>query len=124
MLIIINIPNVVHTDERGSLTQLVREGYCQVNVVQSKGGTFRGNHFHAKNTETFYIISGALDLTVVKDGITEEYKFKSGDMFSIPPNVVHNFSYTKDTYLVGMYDKGVETMDSSGNYTVTDIIGE
>ena len=35
-------PDFVYEDQRGSLTQLVREGYSQVNVIASKGQCVRG----------------------------------------------------------------------------------
>ena len=37
-------PDFVFEDERGSLVQLVREGYKQINVVVSKAGYERGRH--------------------------------------------------------------------------------
>ena len=40
--------------------------------------------------------------------MSEEYIFYKGDMFKIPPYVLHSFYYEEDTWLVSMYDKGVE----------------
>jgi dTDP-4-dehydrorhamnose 3,5-epimerase-like enzyme len=37
-------PDFVFEDERGSLVQLVRDGYKQINVVTSKAGVERGRH--------------------------------------------------------------------------------
>lgn len=104
-------PNFVHSDSRGSLTQLVREGYAQVNVITSNKGCFRGGHYHKLNQEAFYIITGELKLTVRKDDNVQEYVFKHGDMFMIPPFVIHDFNFTLDTTLVSMYDKGVELLN-------------
>lgn len=101
-------PNFVHTDERGNLTQLVRDGYKQVNVILCKKGTFRGGHYHRLNTEAFYVISGKFKLTLEYSGSVEEYIFKENDFFSIPENVKHSFDYHEDTILVSMYDRGVE----------------
>jgi hypothetical protein len=38
MLIQLLTPNFSHHDERGTLTQLVREGYAQINVIASVAG--------------------------------------------------------------------------------------
>ena len=101
-------PDFIHNDDRGSLTQLVREGYSQINVITSKAGCFRGGHYHKINKEAFYIISGMLKLTVRKDEDVEKYTFQNGDMFVIPPLISHDFDFISDTILVSMYDKGVE----------------
>ena len=101
-------PDFKFGDERGSLTQLVREGYRQVNVITSKAGADRGGHYHKLNREAFYIISGGLDLTVRLEGKEEKHHFGPGDMFLIEPMAAHDFHFTEDTVLVSMYDRGVE----------------
>lgn len=104
-------PNFKHEDERGTLVQLVREGYKQINVISSQANTFRGGHYHKINIEAFYVIYGKFDVELIKDDETSKYTFQTGDMFLIEPNVLHNFYYLEDTLLVGMYDKGVELGD-------------
>jgi spore coat polysaccharide synthesis len=111
MLINILKPDFIFNDDRGTLVQLVHEGYSQMNVVTSKKGVFRGGHYHKINREVFYIISGHFKFTAEKDGIVEEYDFKDGDMFEVLPYVIHSFDYLEDTTLVAMYDKGVELVD-------------
>ena len=51
-------------DSRGTIVQLIHEGYSQINVITSKKGVFRGGHYHKDNNEAFYIISGKLEVTV------------------------------------------------------------
>ena len=107
-MIEIMTPNFNHTDERGTITQLVREGYTQVNVVKSKAGVKRGGHYHKINRETFYIVNGKIQLIVRLDGDEKIHYFGAGDMFTIPPLVTHYFTYLEDTTLIGLYDKGIE----------------
>lgn len=111
-------PDFSFDDDRGSICQLIHEGYSQINIVSSVKGAIRGNHYHKINREAFYIISGRISLFVSKDGKEEKYEFKSGDMFEIAPGVVHNFDFLEDTLLIGMYDKGVCFEDGT-----KDIIG-
>ena len=113
MLLKFMTPDFSFSDERGSLTQLVREGYRQVNVIFSKAGVSRGGHYHALNHETFYVISGKFDLQVSKESVQEQYTLKSGDFFTVPPFVCHSFTYVEDTLLVGLYDRGVELPDGT-----------
>ena len=101
-------PNFIHNDNRGTLTQLIRRGYSQVNVITSKGGVIRGGHYHELNTEAFYIVSGRCRVTARKDGEKEEAEFKAGDFFRVGPYVTHDFEYMEDSVLVTMYSLGVE----------------
>lgn len=96
-------------DDRGTITQLIHEGYSQINVITSKAGVFRGGHYHKCNDEAFYIVSGELDIEV--NGVTE--RFKSGDFFGIEANDMHSFHFLKDTTLVSMYSDCVELPNGS-----------
>lgn len=112
-------PDFIFEDKRGTLVQLVHEGYRQINVVSSKAGFERGNHYHKLNREGFYVINGSFTLEAKMHNSKESYEFKKGDMFIIEPNVIHRFVYHEDTTLVGFYDKGVELPDGT-----KDIIAE
>ena len=108
MLIELLQPDFHFQDERGTLTQLVRTGFRQINVIESKSNALRGGHFHKLNREAFYIVHGSVVLTVSGENQEETYTFSDGDMFVVPPFVKHYFSFQVDTLLVSMYDQGVE----------------
>lgn len=110
MLISIMKPDFEFTDERGSLIQLVREGFKQINVIKSTADSFRGGHYHQNNAEAFYVISGEMKLVVFKEenADKESYTFKAEDMFLIPSGIIHSFYFIKETILVSMYSNGVE----------------
>lgn len=108
MLIEFMKPDFTFQNECGRLVQLVREGWKQINVIQSVQGSVRGGHYHKYNREGFYVATGSFKLIVWMDAAREEYELGEGDMFVIPPNVFHTFAYAADTCLVGMYDRGVE----------------
>lgn len=91
-------------DERGQLVQLVHEGWRQVNVITTRKGVVRGNHYHKQNAEAFYIISGACRVTVGGETV----RFGPGDFFRIDPYDMHSFDYLEDTVMVSMYSEGVE----------------
>lgn len=97
-------PDFEFDDERGSIIQLIHNGYKQINVITSKKGVFRGGHYHKQNKEAFYIISGALTITVNGGS----HRFVSGDFFGIEENDMHSFEFEEDTILVSMYSNGVE----------------
>lgn len=91
-------------DTRGTIIQLVHDGYKQINVITSKKGVFRGGHYHKNNDEVFYIISGKLEV-LVND---EKCLFSSGDFFGIDAGDMHSFKFLEDSIIVSMYSTGVE----------------
>jgi dTDP-4-dehydrorhamnose 3,5-epimerase-like enzyme len=101
-------PDFVFQNDAGSLTQLVRSGWTQVNVVTSRAGAVRGGHYHKYNEEAFFVAEGKFRLIASRDGETETHLFGRGDMFVIPKYVAHTFQYLEDTTLVALYDRGVE----------------
>jgi dTDP-4-dehydrorhamnose 3,5-epimerase-like enzyme len=105
-------PDFIFKDQRGCLTQLVREGYNQINVTEAVAGSKRGGHYHKLNNEAFYIVRGSFDLVARKDGEETKQSFYQGDMFLIPPYVTHDFIFKEDTIFISMYDKGVELNDN------------
>lgn len=122
-LIEILSPDFTFTDDRGTLTQIVHEGFSQVNAVFTKAGKIRGNfHYHEHTKELFFIIKGKIQFTAKYNGVTEEYVFSDGDMFSVNENVRHSFNYLEDTYLVGLYTTPVENEDGTKDIIADDSI--
>lgn len=106
-------PDFIFEDERGTLVQLLHEGFKQINVVTSKGGVERGNHCHRLNREGFYVVEGSFTVDAHLGENKISRTFKKGDMFIIEPNVMHRFVYHEDSTLVAFYDKGVELPDGT-----------
>ena len=107
-------PDFVYPDERGLLVQLCREGYSQVNAVFTRKGAKRGNYHYHKNTkEAFFILAGRVRVSAYSDDESETAEYKTGDMFLVEENVRHSFDYLEDTYLVGLYTRGVENPDGT-----------
>lgn len=101
------------SDARGCLVQLCRDGWKQVNVSKSYAGTVRGNHFHKRNREAFFIVEGGIEMTLERNGETQKVNAQKGDFFIIEPDVCHSFRYPEDTLTVALYDLGVENPDGS-----------
>ena len=95
-------PDFCFEDERGSLVQLCRQGWKQINVSTSKAGVFRGGHYHK------HIIDGEIEISLAKDEQKEKVTVKNGDFFVLKPYAVHSFLFKQNTIMVALYDKGVE----------------
>ena len=111
MLVKIMKPDFEFGNENGSLVQLVRDGWKQVNVLYSKKDSERGGHYHKICNEAFYIVEGKIKLILENENENEESEFEKGDMFMITPFLKHIFIFLEDTIMVSMYDKGVELED-------------
>lgn len=109
MLVEVIKPDFEFADGRGLLIQLVHEGFSQVNYVFSKKDSIRGNfHYHGLNKETFFVVSGKLDLYLEYNGRREFHTFETGAMFSIAKEISHKLIFQTDTQMIVLYDVGIE----------------
>ena len=106
-------PDFVFRDEKGLLTQLVHFGFTQVNVLKSKKGTQRGDHYHKVSREAFYVANGSVELTIRRDGQEQTKLFIEGDFFLIPVNTYHLMDFPEDCTLVALYDIPIEHEDGT-----------
>ena len=102
-----------HIDSRGSLTQLIHDGFKQINVLDSKKGVERGSHFHKRSIEAFYVVSGSVQVSLWGRGSSETVIFSKGDFFEINPFILHNMLFLEDCLMVQMYDFPVENIDGT-----------
>lgn len=107
------IPDFSFYDERGTLTQLVHEGYEQINVLITKSGVVRGRHYHRRTTEAFYIVDGELTVTFERNSEKEDVTFQKGEFFCVLPEVRHTMCFVADTILVALYEHCVENADGT-----------
>lgn len=97
-----------HYDNRGHLYQLVHGGYQQINILESNKGVIRGKHYHKISKEAFFIVRGAVKVTLGIGNDHEEVCFGEGDFFEIKPYVMHSFYFIEDCIMVVMYDIPVD----------------
>ena len=105
-------PDFTFVDDRGSLTQLVHDGFNQINVLITNQGVVRGAHYHKLSTEAFYIVTGLVEVTAIYNDKEKKYVFHDGDFFIIRPFVYHSMFFLEKCTMVQMYDKCVELGDS------------
>lgn len=94
-------------DDRGSLTEFcdLEGNYKQVNILHSKKGSIRGNHYHKDLTERFYIVTGLVSLYVkcVHSGNEKKIICEEGEAFVIKPGLLHTLEFLEDTYILSFY---------------------
>ncbi len=105
--------NFQFSDQRGTLMQLVNDGYQQINLIESKKGVFRGGHFHKVSKEAFFVINGSVDVTFKLGSETEIVHFVKNDFFFLKPFIIHGMHFPEDCLLLALYDKPVELVDGT-----------
>lgn len=104
--------NPVHTDERGSITDILNENVGHVGLITTSKGTVRGNHYHTQSIQYSYILSGKFEVTLARhDNLSEIEKFilTAGDLITLEPYVVHSFKAIEDnTVMIDIISKSRE----------------
>lgn len=95
-------PLQMHTDARGSFTELLRtSSNGQISVNVAKPGVIRGEHWHHSKWEVFVVVSGRGRIQQRKVGTDEILHFDvSGDRMEavhLLPGYVHNIVNLSDT---------------------------
>ena len=83
---------------QGELANLYNdpEGIRYLAFLELQPGGIRGNHFHRKKIETFYVVSGEV-LVGVKETQTSDlvsFHLAAGDLLRIEPEICHAFKPT------------------------------
>jgi len=89
----------VKKDDRGKLIEVFKiPGFGQVLYSTSKPGVLRGNHYHTRKEEKFFVIEGKAKITLRnrETGEIKEFFVDGGspEIIDIPKNWVHNIKNT------------------------------
>ena len=90
-------------EERGEFVQIsYHEEIRHVALFEIKKGFSRGNHYHLKKEEIFYVHSGRIKARFVdlETQIREESVLEKGDRIRIKPLCGHIFNALEDTLVV------------------------
>jgi quercetin dioxygenase-like cupin family protein len=90
-------------DTRGAIQPLVDGDFKSAQLITSKAGSVRANHYHKADFHYMYLLSGAFDYYYRATGTHEEPKclrVKAGEMVYTPPMVDHAVKFVEDTTFV------------------------
>lgn len=91
------------------------------NIITSKGGSLRANHYHPEQLQQVLIVSGSY-ISVFKDlsvpnGAVHSHVAKAGDLVVTPPMVAHCMIFTQDCTFINLVP-GNRDHDKFGQHTV------
>lgn len=117
----------VNEDGRGSFLEIFREdslgvSFVQANHSRSTSGVLRGLHYHARQSDAWYVVSGTArvglaDLRVVTDRpvvATIDLSPDEPAVLYIPPGVAHGFAALTDLDLVYWVTHYYDAADEHG----------
>ncbi len=88
-------------DERGAFTSIINQGeWREVNLVESKKGAIRGNHYHKHTREYIYLIAGEAEVIlsqVTAPAQRTSLTIRPGEGILIHPLINHTFTFTQDS---------------------------
>jgi UDP-2-acetamido-2,6-beta-L-arabino-hexul-4-ose reductase len=78
-------------DERGTLTEVFKFPHDgQVFCIKMPKGAIRGDHYHKRKTEHFYIVEGSTAIRMRPVGGAELTVYVLSEVVTVPPNTVHH----------------------------------
>ena len=95
-------------DARGSIQTLVDGGIQSVQVITSKAGSIRANHYHRSDSHYMYVVKGTMKYIHRPTGDTSVPKWlmvKEGQMVFTPPLVEHAVEFLEDSVFINITGK-------------------
>ncbi len=95
----------VHSDERGSITDVLNDNLVHVGLIKTKKGNIRGNHYHLKMAQWAYVLEGKFEVFVAdfqKIENKERIILNAGERIKFSPGLVHAFRAIEDSTMIDM----------------------
>lgn len=86
-------------DDRGKIQTLVQAAITSVQVITSKAGTVRANHWHRADSHYMYIVSGVMNYYHRAVGSQEapaSFVLPAGSLVFTPSNIEHAAEFPED----------------------------
>lgn len=91
-------------DDRGSIRTVAEGEFRTVQIIESKKGAIRANHWHKTDSHVMYLLSGKaryVELGVGSDGgMVDDRIYVAGDSITTPPLNPHGMEFLEDTVMV------------------------
>ena len=113
------------SDMKGNFRGIINTlKWSEINYIETKKNGIRGNHYHKKTSELFFIIEGIIEVSVRKIKFSKfmKYKFKKGDIFIIEPMEIHIFKAIKYAKWINVLSKKID--DSNPDIHIPSKIGK
>ncbi|MBT3720050.1 hypothetical protein HN789_00060 [archaeon] len=98
--------DVAYEDARGKISNIVDADIKHIAIITSKKGSIRANHYHPKQIQYIYLISGQFesfskDLTKENTEI-EKIIIDENSFVTTPPMIAHAMKFTEDSVMLNI----------------------
>lgn len=103
--VIIKKIDPVHTDERGTIVDLLNEKLNHVGLIVTEKDAIRGNHYHKLSIQYTYVLSGKFEVLIAKSDSPTNVKkiiLGPGEIIIIPPGIIHQFKALEKATIIDM----------------------
>jgi len=89
------------SDDRGDIISLI-DDFANVQVIYSKKGSMRANHYHKTDSHYCYLIKGLIEYIWRdhKDNLIYKEIISPGEIFLTGPNIDHEMIFKEDSIMV------------------------
>lgn len=94
-----------YEDARGAIQTLVEGGIHSIQVITSKAGTVRANHWHREDSHYLYMVEGVMEYYYRPVGDTSEPRcviVKAGQQIFTPSNLEHATHFLEDSVFLNI----------------------
>lgn len=106
-------------DERGIIANILEEPISHVAIITSKAGSVRANHYHPRQIQYVYLVSGKYESISKnlknKNTKTESKIIESGNLVITPPMIAHAMRFLEDSVLLNLTTGGRDSSKFSGH---------
>lgn len=98
-------------DARGAIQTLVDGGVQAVQIITSKKGSVRANHYHKEDSHYIYVLSGSFRYYSRPVGVTDKPKeivVKAGELLFTGPMVEHALLFLEDCSFLNLASRSRE----------------
>lgn len=92
-------------DPRGAIANIFEGSIGHVALITSKKDSVRGNHYHKKDHQYIYLVSGAFEshsCEVQNPQKKQVLKVRPGDIVDTPPLTAHAQKFTEDSVFLAL----------------------
>lgn len=92
-------------DSRGAIANIFEGSIGHIALISSKKGSVRGNHYHKKDHQYIYLVSGAFEshsCEVQNPQKKQVLKVRAGDIVDTPPLTAHAQKFTEDSVFLAL----------------------
>ena len=92
----------IYEDERGRIIDVADMKFESVQIIESKAGTVRSNHYHKKGGHLLHILSGSMIYSEipVNKGEGKIVIYNAGESVFTGPMLIHRTYFPEDTVMI------------------------